>query len=190
MRTIILMCFLLLPFASVKADYDLYTDTTYSKFQYKWYGASEATFTMDLPTIGYGINHSSGFGSRIAYGKSGRSRPNRESKHYDDFIIGLDSYYELEFNYSHALTNELSLFAGVGFYRQEVPIHGVDNTLVRYDRDDDHGYFTGVSYRADDISILLTAKQTSIIGDGSGKSDTVALGSTMRQIGITVRVYF
>ena len=181
---------MLLPFASVKADYELYTDTTYSKFQYKWYGASEATFTMDLPTIGYGINHSSGFGSRIAYGKSGRTRANRDSKHYDDFIIGLDSYYELEFNYSHALTNELSLFAGIGFYRQEVPIHWVDNTLARYDRDDDHGYFTGVSYRVDDISILLTVKQTSRIGDGSGKSDTVALGSTMRQIGITVRVYF
>lgn len=173
------------------SDFEFYTDLNYAKFDYQWYGASAASFKMGLPTVGAGIEHGSGFGFRLGYGKADQVRTNKSSIHYDDFIIGLEKYNEFEIYYRYRLNASYSVYGGIGHYNQLVPIYKLDGvTLVKNDSDDDEGFFIGAEYRYKNIAANLFIKQTSRIGDGKGFSESKALGSTMRQIGVGVRFYF
>ena len=193
---IVTVCgFLLIP----KAKANSYTDNiTYSvgvsqsKIAYDWYGASEATFNFDLTvvrfSVGYDLNKTHSFEARYGHGLDMKPTTSTDLMG-TDYTIDFSKYQEFEAMYRYKVTGNWSTYIGVGLYLQEVPISWKGG--YKYDEDNDTGSFIGTEYYlTKHFTIDLFIKQTSKIGKGSGHSTEVALGSTIRQVGLGINYKF
>lgn len=163
-----------------------------SRLDYDWYGASEATFSYDLTVIHFGVayplDEMNSIEARYGYG-FGMGSDTTTDLMGTEYTIKFSKYHEFELLYRHKTSDDWDVYAGVGIYLQEVPITWKNG--YKYDEDNDNGYFVGAEYHINKhFSIDIFAKQTSKIGKGRGHSTEVALGSTIRQVGMGIVYIF
>lgn len=171
---------------AIELDYSI--GVSQSMLEHKWYGASQATFEFDLTTVRVSAEHESGWGVRYGYGLP-MGKDTQTTITNQTFAIDFKKYQEFELLYNFDLVNDFGAYVGIGHYMQTLPIHRPSGEMIRYDEDNDSGFFGGINYNMDSVSIEIFFKQTGSIGSRGGCDQECidnweAKGSTIRQIGV------
>jgi len=133
-------------------DYEL--DLNYTQVKHHWStgGYDTANFNRDMVGIGL-TKWWSGFGVRAAYQKGGDSQT--ATGFYEGWTLGMESITSLEFIYRYNINDKFKVYCGIGVNSIPYPIYDPQGVLVKDDRDDDEGYFCGVTYMPEDLGVSL-----------------------------------
>lgn len=190
----LVVCMFMFPTYS-EADYKVSLGASQSKLEHKWYGASQATFEFDLTTVRVGVEHDSGWEVRYGYGFP-MGKDIQTTITNQTFAIDFKKYREFELMYNFDLSDNIDIYVGIGHYMQTLPIHIPSGEMIRYDEDNDSGFFVGSKvHLTESISVEAFFKQTGSIGSRGGCDQECidnweAKGSTIRQVGVGLSYTF
>ena len=158
--------FILLLFFAVSTnaiDYEI--DVNSNNVEYVWIGSGSdsAKFNREMYGVGVTALFNDNLGLRLGYMKGGEATT---TGRYAGYIVDMRSITSFELIYKERLWDNISVFCGIGSYLIPVPIRSEEENYFRADRDDDEGYFYGLSFRLyNNISINYRFTKYSTIKD-------------------------
>jgi hypothetical protein len=150
---------LLALFAAYKANSTEYQiDINSNKVDYGWYAndSDNARFLRGMHGIGVTAFFDDNFGFRVGYMKGGEAGT---SGRYSSYTVDMRSITSFEVIYRKPVSDSVSIFGGIGTYLIPVPLTSEEEGYYKNDRDDDEGYFFGITTRLNE-NLLLNYRYT------------------------------
>ena len=132
-----------------KLDLEWELEYSYNIVDHSWKAVGTDKANWSVSTRGLGVTAWKGnWGAKVMYTR--RVADATTEGQYADWNLIYKPTKGLEVKYRKELYNNLYGFVGIGTWWQPLPIYRPDGSLSKNDRDDDEGWFYGVTYYIQD----------------------------------------